>query len=139
MKDAPLLDRRPWWTDTDNVLVLAHQLLDAGIMDDEDTRGVLYLFEKPWKWSQAWHLWQALGTPTADESVPDDRHGTAWLAWVALYGVVESCAHCGGELGDGPLVLAVPGRAISIGHLGCVTDYLHDTAADRAVPAAVEW
>ena len=54
-----------WYADFENVLILAHRLVDAG--EITQVNELLYFFEKPWKWSREWADYQASKVPTIVE------------------------------------------------------------------------
>lgn len=56
------------WFDTfDNVLGLALWLDFSEISAFQDSRDVIYFFEKPWKWDREYHIWQLWNKADTDE------------------------------------------------------------------------
>ena len=50
-------NKNEWHGDYDNVLALANWLDDESCF--ESATDAIYFFEKPWKWSREWELYQA--------------------------------------------------------------------------------
>lgn len=55
--------RTDWWVNSDNVLALANELVDAGYLGvsrspDKACKELLYYFSKPWKWSPEWEWFE---------------------------------------------------------------------------------
>lgn len=68
-------DGVPWYADHHNVISLASILVDADRLDTP--REVIYYFEDPWKWSQAYDIWVAAGRPQPPS--PDDLAEAQYL------------------------------------------------------------
>ena len=58
-----------WYDDPQAVHAMGTVLADVFILQDAES--VLYFFEKPWKWTDEYRLWQSYGFPANDE-------GEAW-------------------------------------------------------------
>lgn len=70
-----------WYTDHATLMsfvrVLARAEAFRGDSRREDTRNILYFFEKPWKWTPEYEAWVRLGRPNDVDDVDDLRAGNA--------------------------------------------------------------
>jgi len=61
-----------WFDDLQAVHALATVLVDLELLQDREA--VLYYFEKPWKWTSEYKLWETHDFPANDD-------GAAWAAF----------------------------------------------------------
>lgn len=54
-----------WYADPQAVHAFATVLVDVEMLQDREA--VLYFFEKPWKWTTEYLLWEEHGFPANDE------------------------------------------------------------------------
>lgn len=58
-----------WFTDYSELLTFASVLTEAGAF--ADPKGLLYFFEKPWKWETEHANWVKLGKPLEVDALAD--------------------------------------------------------------------
>jgi hypothetical protein len=78
-----MTDPTPWYADHDELVHFANVLVDTDWF--ESPRGVVYFFEKPWKWEPQHQLWEQSGRPASDA-------GATWDAFISLLAESDTVA-----------------------------------------------
>ena len=111
-----------WYDNRQTLHAFVTELREHGYL--RDSIGVLYAFEKPWKFQDEYLLWRACGAD--DPELYDQGKLADALEW-------ERCSLCRRPLALDPpgqrttsLEYVVPGQAASIAHGWCAADHAHD-------------